>query len=92
MNAQKKRLTIGSKIIEYENKWKSQGYPEGIPDQCPDVLWKQNLAPCWKAVAISILQNDLNFYSLGFSRPKSDWYSFFKQAEFNRKRENSNDL
>lgn len=70
-----------SKIKQYIAKWKSQGYASGIPDEAPDVLVKQNLAPSYKAIAMAILKNDHNMESLGFTPKKSHWYSAFKRVE-----------
>lgn len=57
------------------------GYPNDIPDEVPDVLMIKNLAPSYKAIALAILNNDLHLYSLGFSRPKSEFYNILKSIE-----------
>lgn len=69
------------KINAYIRKWKKQGYPNGIPDEVPDVLMRLNLAPSHKAIAMAILRNDFNLTSLGFSPPYSYWYDAIKHVE-----------
>lgn len=69
------------KINAYIRKWKKQGYPNGIPDEVPDVLMRLNLAPSYKAIAMAILRNDFNLTSLGFSPPYSYWYDAIKHVE-----------
>jgi predicted phosphoadenosine phosphosulfate sulfurtransferase len=69
------------KVLKYISEWKKKGYNDDIPDEVPDVLMKSNLAPSYKAIALAILQNDLHLTSLGFSAPKSEWYSILKRIE-----------
>lgn len=69
------------KVEAYIEKWKTCGYPDGIPDEVPNALMRLNLAPSWKAIAIAILQNDLQFTSLGFSTTHSKWYDALKKIE-----------
>jgi predicted phosphoadenosine phosphosulfate sulfurtransferase len=57
------------------------GYPDDIPDEVPNELMRLGLAPSYRAIAVAILQNDLNFYSLGFASPTSPWYSALKRIE-----------
>lgn len=81
------------RIFKYINSWKEKGYPDDIPDFVPDELMKLNLAPSYKAIAIAILSNDINLNSLGFSSPKSEYYSVLKKIEIderNKKLTNSN--
>lgn len=42
------------KINAYIRKWKKQGYPDGKPEEVPDVLVRLNLAPSYKAIAIAM--------------------------------------
>lgn len=69
------------KINQYINSWKEKGYEDDIPDEVPVELAKTNLAPSYKAIAIAILRNDHYLKSLGFSVPKSYWYSELKRIE-----------
>lgn len=69
------------KINQYIATWKNRGYSDDIPDEVPHVLMKLNLAPSYKAIAVTILKNDHNCTSLGYSSPKSEWYNFYKREE-----------
>lgn len=70
-----------SKIAEYIATWKKRGYPKDIPDEVPEVLLQQGLAPSYKAIALTILRNDLQCTSLGFAPAKSEWYGILKRIE-----------
>lgn len=78
-------MNIRTKIKKYIKDWKGKGYPEDIPDDVPDALMKQRLAPSYKAIALAILSNDINLESLGFTAPKSRWYSHFKRIELEQR-------
>jgi predicted phosphoadenosine phosphosulfate sulfurtransferase len=69
------------RIDQYIRTWNSCGYPDDIPDEVPDALMRLGLAPSYKAIAIAILQNDLQFRSLGFQAQQSMWYMALKQIE-----------
>lgn len=56
-------------------------YEDDIPDEVPDALASNNLAPSYKAIALAILNNDNNFTSLGFAPKKSVYYSILKKIE-----------
>lgn len=70
-----------SLIAKYIQSWRSRGYPNDIPDEVPGVLEKLALAPSYKAIALALLKNDMNMTLLGFSAPKSPWYSAIKRVE-----------
>ena len=74
-------MSIRKKIKQYLNKWSMQGYLNDIPDEVPNQLMKLGLAPSYKAIALAILKNDHNMQDLGFSPPKSPWYSAIKRIE-----------
>lgn len=76
---------IKSRITLYLDKWKEQGYPEGIPDEVPEKLMKTNKAPSYKAIALAILRGDNHLTSLGFSAPKSKYYSILKKIEIDNR-------
>ena len=59
----------------------SKGYSDGIPDEVPDVLQRELLAPSYKAVASAILKNDLQLLSCGFTGRESAWYRELKRVE-----------
>ena len=81
-----------SRINEYVETWKKRGYPDDIPDEVPNELMRQGLAPSYKAIAIAILKNDLKLESLGFSGSKSEWYGVFKRIELGLKTEPARQL
>lgn len=54
------------------NKWKERCYFDDIPDEVSLGIQKSLRAPSYKAIAIAILNNDLNFLSLGFSRDETE--------------------
>jgi len=68
------------KITKYVKQWLKRGYSE-IPDEVPDQLSQECLAPSYKAIAMAILKNDVSLSSLGFSPPKSKWYNELKRLE-----------
>lgn len=76
---------IPKKIRSYIEGWKQCGYPDDIPDEVPQVLSDRQLAPSYRAIAIAILSNDLHFTQLGFSPPRSEWYSAFKGEEIRQR-------
>lgn len=51
--------------------WEGRCYENGIPDEVPHKLAKSGRVPSYKAIALAILRNDLNFYTLGFMQPES---------------------
>jgi predicted phosphoadenosine phosphosulfate sulfurtransferase len=57
------------RVWEYVRIWQGRCYLTGIPDEVPAKVASSGRAPSWKSIAICILQNDLNFYGLGFSSP-----------------------
>jgi len=66
-------------VSSYVNSWREKGYPDDIPDEVPREI--DHLAPSYRSIAIAILNNDLNFYSLGFERKKSEYYNILKRIE-----------
>ncbi len=68
-------------IDQYINIWESRGYPNGLPDEVPDQLMHERLAPSFKAIALTILRNDHGCQSLGFTPDASPWYSAIKRNE-----------
>ena len=79
-------------VLAYKEKWLERGYQNDIPQEVPEVLAKQNLAPSYKAIAIALLKNDIHFHSLGFSPVKSDWYSAIKRIEIAARNETNESL
>lgn len=69
--------------MQYESLWTSRCYSDGLPDEVPAFIDKENLAPSWKRIAIALLKNDLQMTALGYTPKKSDWYSVLKRIEIN---------
>jgi predicted phosphoadenosine phosphosulfate sulfurtransferase len=69
------------KIAKYIRAWKARGYSDDIPDEVPDALMRQMLAPSYRAICIAILCNDHPLRSLGFSPEDSPWYIELKRIE-----------
>ncbi len=51
------------------NAWRRRCYSTDIPDEVPKKVMQSSRAPSYKAIALAILRNDLQMYSLGFSTP-----------------------
>lgn len=66
------------------------GYFYDIPDDCPEELYKRNLAPSYKAIALALLNNDHALKSIGMTQPKSEAYSMLKKIELKARKENGN--
>ena len=62
-----------SRIEAYVKTWQSRCYPDSIPDDLPDGLLFSGRAPSWKAVAISLLQNDFRLHKLGYTTTPGEW-------------------
>ncbi len=54
------------KIRYYIRAWKARGYPDGLPDEVPEVLMAELMAPSYRAICLAILKNDHSLESLGF--------------------------
>jgi len=48
---------LTSKVEAYLKTWRNRCYADKIPDTIPDELMREGLAPCWRAIAMSILLN-----------------------------------
>ena len=75
------------RVDEYIANWMQCGYSDGIPDEVPDELMRLGLAPSWRAIAIAILKNDMQFTTLGFPGKHSEWYSVLKRIEIDAREE-----
>ena len=58
-----------------------RAYSNGVPDSVPDKLSRTGRAPSYKAIAMAILKNDLNFYSLGFPEKETRYFRELKDAK-----------
>ena len=72
--------TATDRVRAYIKTWKNRCYSE-IPDEIPAALMTTNRAPSYKSIAIAILKNDLQLYSLGFSKRDSDLCLFLKREK-----------
>ena len=79
---------VHAKIKKYIKTWSERGYPNDIPDEIPDGLMQTGLAPSYKAICHALLKNDMHLTSLGFSQPKSFWYSAIKRVEIEQRERN----
>lgn len=52
--------------------WESRCYFDGIPDSIPKELRATTRVPSYQAIAVAILKNDHNLYSVGFSERASE--------------------
>ena len=77
---------LRSRIAEYTRQWSARGYPDGLPDEVPLVLMRENLAPSHKAIALAILRNDMTGQSLGFTPTPSRYYGILKRIELETRR------
>lgn len=69
------------KIDAYVAKWKSRGYPDGIPDDAPRRLEEDGKVGTYRLICIAILKNDVTLQTLGYSRPPCMLYNQLKRAE-----------
>jgi predicted phosphoadenosine phosphosulfate sulfurtransferase len=69
------------KINTYINRWRSQGYPEGLPDEAPAPLESLNKVGSYRLICIALMKNDVTLKTLGFSRPLCPLYSALKRQE-----------
>jgi len=68
-------------LIKYNQIWKTRGYPEDIPEEVPEVLFRLKRAPSYKAICITILNNDVSLRSLGMTPKASKVYSELKRIQ-----------
>lgn len=75
-----------AKILDYLTTWESRGYPQGIPEEVPDSLMREQLAPSYKAICLAILRNDVTLKSIGFEGRPSKWYGVLKRIELSARK------
>lgn len=75
-------------VRRYVKEWSARGYGDDIPDEVPHELMKRGLAPSYKAIAMALLNNDMNLTALGFQAPKSSWYNVIKKIEIEERESN----
>lgn len=69
------------KINQYINKWHSQGYENGIPDEAFPKFEALNKAPSYRNICRAILKNDVQLTTLGFSKESCESYNILKKIE-----------
>ena len=69
------------KIRQYINKWLSQGYENGIPDEAYPKFEATNKAPSYRNICKAILRNDVQLTTLGFSKENCEAYGVLKRIE-----------
>lgn len=70
-----------SRVAHYIGIWRKRGYSDDIPDEVPEALAFEGLAPSYKAICVALLKNDLWLTALGYSAPKSEAYGAIKRME-----------
>ena len=76
------------KIISYISTWEQKDYHDGIPDEADPKLEALGLVPSYRQICRAILKNDLALTSLGFSKPKTEFYSLLKRIELEERKKN----
>lgn len=66
----------------YIDSYLQKGYKE-IPDELPGELI--DLAPSYKFICRAILKNDQHLATLGYSKPKSEYYNILKKIEIDER-------
>jgi predicted phosphoadenosine phosphosulfate sulfurtransferase len=61
--------------------WEYRCYKDGIPDEIPSGLMRSMRVPSYKALAVSILKNDFNLLSVGFSRKETELSNELLEAD-----------
>lgn len=74
------------RILNYIKLWESRCYKNGIPDEVPNEI--KDLAPSYKKICISILNNDYSLKSLGLTPKKSKYYNAYKKIEIENRIKN----
>ena len=77
--------TTQENVRRYLRIWSGRDYRDGIPDEVPAELMRENLAPSWKAIACALLKNDMLLTSLGFTKKRPTWYAGLKRAQVEAK-------
>ena len=65
--------------------WEQRCYFDGIPDEAPIELERNNLVPSYRKICRAIIKNDLSLISLGFTKSKSKVYSDLKRIEISQR-------
>ena len=77
-----------NKIFTFVKWWEQRGYPDGIPDEAPEVLEAKRLVPSWRRVCKALLRNDYWCKGLGFSQQKTAAYKRYLELKKNKRTKN----
>lgn len=69
------------KILQYVQKWESQGYASGLPDAADPKLEALGKAPSYRHICKAILKNDISLTSLGYAIESCEAYGIIKRIE-----------
>lgn len=69
------------RIESYIEQWKKRGYPDGIPDEAPSRLEDLNKVASYRMICLTIMRNDFQCETLGFSRRPCEMYMALKKIE-----------
>lgn len=69
------------KIQQYISSWEDKCYHNGIPDEAPIPLERQNKVPSYRQLCTAILKNDRTLKSIGFTPKKHPVYGILKKIE-----------
>lgn len=81
--------SLTQRIEIFIKTWENRCYKDGIPDEIDDLLIKACRAPSYKSIALAILRNDHNLYSLGFSQRESKLVSSIVEIHKEKYKDNS---
>lgn len=82
-----------ARIQHYIRYWTARGYLSGLPDEVPPGVDRENVAPSYKAIAITILRNDVHCLRLGYGAPKYSLCDmFYYEKEQTTKNDNQMEL
>lgn len=77
-------MNIQDRLLNYIKDWESKCYLNGLPDEAPPEI--SDMVPSYKRIAIAVLRNDNALKSLGFTPPKSKYYSQLKRIEISKRK------
>jgi len=76
-------MNIQDRLLNYVRDWESKCYLNGLPDDAPAEIF--DMVPNYRRIALAILRNDNTLKSLGFTPPKSKYYSQLKRIEISKR-------
>jgi len=73
------------RISQYIKLWENRCYHSGIPDELPNEIERNLLAPSYKQICLAILKNDSSLKTLGFEPKRSQYYDQLKKIELTKR-------